>query len=100
MIKQSKLLTHILLRFTIIGMTIQSNNIDTVYLVERGDSKFVCVLKTLMWCKQINQEQLAKILDCRKSQLNNILKGKLKPSYFVLQQLKNNFDWDMSHYFE
>ena len=65
-----------------------------------GDTKFQIMLKYLMWCKQLNQKQLAEILEIRQSQVSNLIHGKSKPSYYTLQQLKNEFDWDINHYFE
>jgi len=68
--------------------------------IKHNDTKFVRALKTLIWIKKINQEQLAKILGIRQSQVSNLLNGKSMPSYFTLQQLKNHFDIDINHYFD
>ena len=68
--------------------------------IKSNDSKFVRVLKTLMWVKQLNQRQLADVLCIRQNQISNLLRGKSLPSYYVLQQLKNRFEWDIAHYFE
>ena len=68
--------------------------------INNDDTKFQIMLKYLMWCKQLNQKQLADILEIRQSQISNLINDKSKPSYYTLQQLKNKFDWDISHYFE
>jgi len=66
----------------------------------KGDTKFQIMLKYLMWCKRLDEKQLAEILQIRQSQIPNLVNGKSKPSYCTLQQFKNKFDWDINHFFE
>ena len=68
--------------------------------IEDGDSKFVRVLKILMWAKKMDSRQLAKILHVRQMQVSRWLEGKSLPSYRALQQFKKNFEWAIDHYFE
>lgn len=67
--------------------------------IKEGDSKFVKVIKTLMYERKIGQVQLAELLGIRQSQVSNWINGKSLPSYPYVQLLKDKMGIPVETYF-
>ena len=48
---------------------------------------FAKILKELMADRNLNQVQLAELLDIRQSQVSNLLNGKSKPQYYTIRKI-------------
>jgi DNA-binding transcriptional regulator YiaG len=64
------------------------------------DSKFVRILKTVMWANKLSPLQFAKLLGISQEQVNNWLDGKSLPDYGAMQLLKDKLDVCIEHYFD
>ena len=67
--------------------------------IKEGDSKFVKVLKTVMYEKKMGQVQLAELLGIRQSQVSNWINGKSLPSYPYMQLIKDKLGLPVETYY-
>jgi hypothetical protein len=66
----------------------------------QNESKFLVVLKTVMWAEQLDSVGLAKRLDICQNIVDDWLNGKELPNYYGIQKLKNGLNVCIEHYFE
>jgi len=67
---------------------------------KNGDTRFVIVLKAVMFAKNLNQLQLAELIGIRQSQVSNWLNNKSLPNYTSLQFIKDKLNVSIEMFFE